>query len=290
MPSVRTFIEKHSLPTYVALTFAISWGGVLALVGPGGLPATPEQTQALLPFVVLATLAGPSVAGLLLTGLAHGRSGRRAFRSRLLRWRVGARWYAIALAFAPLLVTVVLLALSLFSPDFLPGLVTADDRATLLLVGIGYGLAVGFFEELGWTGFAVPWLRRRHGVLTTGLTVGLVWGAWHFLVALWGSGDPSGAFSLALFVPWIPWNLAVLPAYRVLMVWVFDRTESLPVAALMHASLTASLPLILAPAATGAALTSFYLILAVALWAVVVVVTRTSGRPVSREPHPRSLA
>lgn len=44
--------------------------------------------------------------------------------------------------------------------------------------------------------------------------------------------------------------LRALPAYRVLMVWVYDRTGSLPVVMLMHASLSAS-TLILQPLATG---------------------------------------
>ena len=40
------------------------------------------------------------------------------------------------------------------------------------------GLMVGIFEELGWTGFAIPRLRLRYNVFTTGIIVGLVWGAW----------------------------------------------------------------------------------------------------------------
>ena len=190
-------------------------------------------------------LAGPSVAGLLLTGLVDGRAGFRELLSRLLRWRVGARWYAVALLTAPLLMTAIPFALSLISPVFLPGIVTTDDKASLLLVGIVAGLLVGFFEELGWTGFAVPRLRLRYGVLATGLIVGLLWGAWHFLVTSGSSGSSSGALSLALSCPCS--SSPVLPAYRVLMVWVYDRTESLLVAMLMHASLTAS-TLILQPA------------------------------------------
>jgi uncharacterized protein len=37
------------------------------------------------------------VAGILLTGLLYGKAGLREFRSRLLGWRVDARWYAVAL-------------------------------------------------------------------------------------------------------------------------------------------------------------------------------------------------
>ena len=35
---------------------------------------------------------------------------------------------------------------------------------------------VGIFEELGWTGFAVPTMRQRYGVLGTGLIVGFMFG------------------------------------------------------------------------------------------------------------------
>jgi len=286
MKTIIAFIKRRPVLSYFALAFAISWGGILVVVGPGGIPGSTDQTEMLLPFVVLAMLVGPSVASILLTGLLHGRAGLGELLSRLLRWRVGARWYAVALLAAPLLVTAVLLALSLTSPVFLPGIFTSDEKATLLLVGIAYGLAAGFFEELGWTGFAVPGLRPRYGVLATGLVVGLLWGAWHFLVNVWASGTSSGAFSLLLFLPQFLFYVGVLPAYRVLMVWVYDRTGSLLLAMLMHASLTASLPLILAPPATGVPLLSSYLVLAAALWAVVGAVAMANGRHLSRQPLP----
>ena len=64
--------------TYYALTFAISWGGVLLVIGgPGAIPGTPEETTKLFPVVYLVTVAGPSVAGTLLTGLVDGRAGFR---------------------------------------------------------------------------------------------------------------------------------------------------------------------------------------------------------------------
>lgn len=97
MSTITAFIKQHPTPTYFALAFAISWGGVLVVIVPGGIPGAPEENAALFPFAYLAMLAGPSVAGLLLTGLVHGKPGFRELRSRLLRWRVGARWYAIAL-------------------------------------------------------------------------------------------------------------------------------------------------------------------------------------------------
>ena len=136
MTTIMAFIKRHPVLTYFALTFALSWGGILIGAGSGGISATSEPSEMQLPFVYLAMLVGPSVAGILLTGLVDGRAGFRALLSRLFRWRVGARWYAIALLTAPLVWMATLFALSLSSPAFVPDIVASDDKASLLLMGI----------------------------------------------------------------------------------------------------------------------------------------------------------
>jgi membrane protease YdiL (CAAX protease family) len=286
---IRSFIKSHPVLTFYALAFAISWGGLLLVVGgPGAMPGTAEQVERLLPLAMLIWLAGPSVTGLLLTGLADGRAGWRDLLTRMARWRVGARWYAVALLTAPLLYGAVLLALSLFSPEFLPGILTTGDKTGLLLFGIMWGLiGGGFLEELGWTGFAVPRLRRRYGVLTTGLIVGVLWGAVHFSVIFWMSGSTIGAIPPAFFLTIRGFDLLVgsLVAYRVLMVWVYDRTGgSLFVAMLMHATLTASM-LILGPVAlSGAPFLTYCMAISAATWVVVGVVALANRGQLAR-PH-----
>jgi CAAX protease family protein len=65
--------------------------------------------------------------------------------------------------------------------------------------------------------FAVPRLRLHYSVFLTGVFVGLLWGAWHFLVNLWGSNAEADGLYLAIFLPAVLFSF--LPAYRVLMVW-----------------------------------------------------------------------
>jgi uncharacterized protein len=284
MTTIKAFIKRHPLLSFFALTFAITWGLFVLALGPGGIPATKEQFTTLPLGAILSVLVGPSVSGILLTGLVYGRAGFRDLFTKMTRWRVGARWYAVALLTAPLVFAAVLVPLSLISPVFLPSIIASDDKASVLLFGIAVGLGAGFFEELGWTGFAVPTLLKlRHGVLGTGLFVGVLWGVWHFLTSFWGSGTTSGAFSLAIFVPGVLFAVGILPAYRVLMVWVYDRTGSLLVAMLMHASLTASM-LVLGPLATGAALATYELVLAAALWVFVAAVAAARGGHLTRQP------
>ena len=103
MTTIKALIKSHPLLSYFALAFAISWGAILIVVGPGGILGTKEIPEVLMPFLYLAMLVGPSVAGILLTGLLYGRVGFRDLLARMTRWRVGARWYAVALLTAPLL-------------------------------------------------------------------------------------------------------------------------------------------------------------------------------------------
>ena len=73
-----------------------------------------------------------------------------------------------------------------------------------------------------------------------------------------------------------------LPAYRVLMVWVYDRTGSLLVAMLMHVSLTAS-TLILQPLdVAGMRAVTYDLVLAAALWLLIVALATANGGQLSR--------
>jgi membrane protease YdiL (CAAX protease family) len=284
MTAIKAFIKSHPLLSFYALAFAISWGGILLMVGgPGGILGTKEEIDRLLLFVMMAWFAGPSVASIVLTGLLYGREGFRDLFARMTRWRVGARWYALALLLAPILFTAVSLALSLISPEFLPGILTTTDKAGFLLFGISYGLiGGGFLEELGWTGFAVPRMRLRYGIVGTGLIVGLLWGAYHFSVMLWMSTAYSGALPLAILLP--VQMFAWLPAYRVLMVWVYDRTGgSLLVAMLMHASLAASMLILQPLAIAGVSLLTYILVFGAAMW-VVGAVAVANHRHLTRRP------
>src|ERR687898_883273 len=246
MKTIKAFIKSHPLLSYFALTFAISWGGMLLVIAVGGSGGVP----------MLAWVAGPPIAGILLTGLLDGRAGFRDLLARMRSGRVGARWYAVALLTAPLVFTAILLAFSLSSPEFLPRILTTSDTASVLLFGIGWGLiGGGFLEELGWTGFAVPTLlrRMRYGVFIT--VVGMT-------------------------------------AFRVLMVWVYDRSGgSLLVAGmLMHASYTA-FTFILAPLTiSGVAFLTVTFAEAAALWMVVAVVALVNHGHLTRQPPLRRRA
>ncbi|MFB0840156.1 CPBP family intramembrane glutamic endopeptidase [Arthrobacter sp. E44] len=279
MNALTESVRRHPLPWYFGVTFFLSWGAIVLAVWAvtGGLSPTPEQFQPTVPVTVPAMLLGPAAASLVLTGIVSGRAGYRDLWSRLRVWRVDGRWYLYALLVAPVTLAVPVLVLWLFSLDYAPRFVTEPDKAGTILMALAIGLAAGFLEEIGWTGFAIPKARQHYSVLWTGLLVGVLWGVWHFFVSYWGGGGTNGGVPLAIFMSL--WVVSVLvgqlTAYRVLMVWVYEHTGSVLVAALMHASL-AAFQFILNPLTPGVPQQVYPWGQAAATWVAVAAVALTS--------------
>ena len=68
MITLMAFIGRHPVAIYFGLTFAISWGGaLLAIGGSGAMKGTTPTSDARFTYALIAMLAGPSLAGSLLT-------------------------------------------------------------------------------------------------------------------------------------------------------------------------------------------------------------------------------
>jgi membrane protease YdiL (CAAX protease family) len=267
---LKTLARQHPVLSFYTLAFAISWGAIVAVAGPAGMTGTGATI-----FVSgIVSLSGPAIAGLLMTWTVGGRAGLQGLGSRLMRWRVGARWYAVALLTAPVVMVATTLTLSLWDPAFAPAIVTSDDRLRLLMAGIGSGLVCPIFEELGWTGFATPRLLERHGVLASGVLMGVLWSVWHFPFFS-GTTDPSGLVPAPVLVAIL--LFAWLPPYRVFMTWVYEHTQSVLLAILMHTPIFAGM-YVFADDATGVGLVVKVLVWGAAFWVVALVALWSTSR------------
>jgi membrane protease YdiL (CAAX protease family) len=122
---------------------------------------------------------GPALAAIIVTAVIEGRPGVRRLLGRIKRWRVGLRWYMVALfgflfayiaGYVAVLGTDPLTALLenwlLFFTVFLP----------LVVLGI-FIPSIG--EEPGWRGFALPRLQERYGPVWASLILGTLVGLYH---------------------------------------------------------------------------------------------------------------
>jgi hypothetical protein len=120
------------------------------------------------------------------------------------------------------------------------------------------------------------------------LIVGSLWSAWHLIPNVWAARAAAGDLVMPLYFTGIAFGVFVgyLTAFRILMVWCYEHTQSLFVAMLMHVSLTASLLILNPLGMSGAQLQVFSFALALAVWVVVAIVGSRSGW----HPERRGLA
>ncbi len=260
----QNFVTRRPAITYFALTFTLSWLGAFAVAAPHLL-----RGQAIPKFAGLmmfpAMLLGPSAVGILLTRIVDGSGGLRDLFSRMRLFRVPAPWYA-ALLIPPVLVLTVLYTMKTFvSPDFAPN---------RFFIGIGFGFVAGFFEEMGWMGFAFPKMCRPDNALAPAILLGLLWGTWHIpVIDYLGASTPHGAY-------WLPFYFAftaAMTAIRVLIAWLYSNTKSVLLAQLFHAFSTGSLVVFSPPRVTAAQESLWYAVYAAALWLVVALIAATFG-------------
>jgi membrane protease YdiL (CAAX protease family) len=288
---MKNIIKQQPVFTYFMLTFIVSWSGVIIVSFFLGMPTTSKQFETIGPIALIPFLLGPTAVSLFLTGWLYGKSGFHELKSRCLRWKIHPGWYVLAVFMLPVLLSLILLLLSQFSSDFIPNIITEHDRISLIITGALTGLiGGGLLEEIGWTGFVTPELRARYSILKTGLILGFLWGVWHFLPVLWGSGDIHGELDWAAFLPGLFSHYAVLIPYRILLVWVHDRTNSLIPVMLMHASLTAFLLFVFRLSKGGYPGLIYYLFLAMALWGIVAIIFRGKNEASLKIGLERSLS
>src|SRR3954469_9774364 len=164
--SIKRLLADHQILAYFVLAFAGTWTmllvPVLAQNGLGVLPFMVPDIAMLVLFVA-ATLAGPSLAAIVLTAATGGRPGLRQFFRRYVQVRVGLRWYLLVLLGYPLLG---LLAASAFFG--LAPFQTALEQwplffTTYLPAVLIFMIFPALGEEPGWRGFALPRLQQQYG-------------------------------------------------------------------------------------------------------------------------------
>ena len=219
---MKKSIRKNIFPVFIALAFSISWLGWLILIFTDTAPGFFNPWKLLAAF-------GPSLAGVFAIAVKSGKRGLRKCWQDLTGFaKPGWYWYLISLAAPPMLM---LAALGIHIALGGQGL-TFNDPAEIYRV-IPVFLLVLFFsvlgEEIGWRGFALPWLQKRFNTLESSLILGFIWSVWH-LPLFWIPGDFHQQLPLL-------WFLIQTVSITILYTWFYNATKgSLLIILLLHAA------------------------------------------------------
>jgi membrane protease YdiL (CAAX protease family) len=153
---------------------------------------------------------------------------------RFLIWRVGIRWWAIALFF-----TVIPSVAALYLFDSLGGPPVDWSELpplyTVVPLFIMFTIAAGIGEEFGWRGFLLPRLQTRHNALVSSLIVGVLWAIWHipqFFIE--GTFQHDLGSQAGLLPAFLTYSVFVIVS-SIWFTWVFNNTRgSVLMAAVMH--------------------------------------------------------
>ncbi len=217
------WIQRRPLLAFFVLAFALT--GPLMI-----LEALRSRGWFAFPSIVFLLLMayGPTYAALIVTGITRGKAGVGALLRRLLVWRVGLGWYAVALLGLPALFLLALqVSLWLGNPPLAwPPLPLGPVLSVVALLVVS-SLVNG--EELGWRGYALPRLLADHSALTASLIFGTVWALFH-LPLFWTVGSTQAS------EPPLGFLVRTL-AMSVMVTWLFTNTRgSVLLSILLHAA------------------------------------------------------
>jgi len=166
------------LVAFFALSYALSWAWLIPLAATGHKVLQGRGWPTHFP-----SLVGPMLAAFIVTAWTTGRSGVRDLLRRMGSWRIGWRWWLVALS--PLAFLGVAIAGMAATGKTIP---RSGEFARysglpsgLGIVGVALLIVVidGFGEETGWRGYALPHLQKRFSPLTATLILAGFWAAWH---------------------------------------------------------------------------------------------------------------
>lgn len=224
-------LARYPLAFFFLLSFAFTWGYFWLIWAPLGLP---DSAIALGGF-------GPAVSAFLVLAVTSGKVGVRHLLRSIVHWRVGVRWYLVALLGVPVLNLLAFLVV----PGILSDFVAPDSRVLrLYLSEMAISLTIGIaplWEEIGWRGFAHPRMQRVHGPVVGSLILGALWGLWHlpFFFGPLARTGPDATFVSASNAL-VEFSIG-LTGLSVVMAWVLNNCAgSTLLAILLHAAFDSS--------------------------------------------------
>lgn len=204
MNPIVSFVKRQPLVAFFILAFGLTWGA--GWVADTFYTGSTLSGLLVLPFLLLSP--GPLIGALVVTGIISGKAGVITLLRKFTIWRVGWRWYAVALLLTPaMFLAAIYLNVWLGAPNPTVALLAAAPGMFLAFaLRLVNPLDGPMKEELGWRGFALPYLQKRYSTLIAYLILIALVVIWH-LPLVWMGNMPAlallGTASATILYGWI---------------------------------------------------------------------------------------
>jgi len=197
-------MRKYSFLLFLAISFAISI--------PLFVISTLQTSAGVIILLFLLGSYAPALAAwfVLRSGTEDERS---SFRKVLWKW-VGGKWFLFAFLVPSVLWLLAYIGLTVMGESMIPIWASLTGLPVILIVNYG--------EEIGWRGYALPYLVKRFNPFVASLILGAFWGLFH--VALNWHRPLTGVLTFCVTL-----------ALSVILAWLFISTKSVLPGTLFHA-------------------------------------------------------
>tara|TARA_R110002111_G_scaffold241492_1_gene303240 strand:- start:28 stop:855 length:828 start_codon:yes stop_codon:yes gene_type:complete len=231
--------------TYIFLLITIIWSWTFWVLGLGYLTDGIDQ-ESIGKFLIFFFMGiyGPTISGIVTTLLFDGHKGVLNLLKKVFIWKIPFKNYLYII-----LLPIIFVIIGIGFYNILIGNIGSFDIAAFL--SIPTVLWSGFYagplgEELGWRGFLLPELQKKHTNLKSAIIIGVIWFIWH--IPLWWApfGTLVSGESIS-FLPVITYFI-MLMCLSIIITWlVINSKGSVLVAILFHLSINAGIALLFFP-------------------------------------------
>jgi len=190
-------IRNYPIVAFAILACLIGWVQIIAYAF--GAKIVPDAIP-----------LGPIVAAFIVAACL-GRDELKEWGRRLITFRAGIGWYALAFIAPIVIITIVALA------NYALGATPPTDSQLAIWTDLPGAfifllIFVGIGEEAGWTAFAAPMLLRHNSFMKSWLILSAMRVLWHIPLML--TGD----------LPWVLGTFGNI-AFQFLILWIFQRSN-----------------------------------------------------------------
>jgi len=188
------------------------------------------QSDLVFVFVIVGGVS-PTIAALAVAQLEFGKGGAEYLFGQFGRKGFSKLWFLVAVLIPLALAAFAILLWSIAGGIYVLDLMKLAEFPPILIVSF----LMNMWEEIGWRGYALPILQKKHNALVSSLIVGIFWALWHW--PHFAVKDSAMAVNYHNYL----WFAIFTLLYSISYTWLYNHTNgSLFTVSLYHASTNAA--------------------------------------------------